>query len=315
MKNSTERIKALSAEIGKAVVGKESKIELVLAAFLAGGHVLLEDVPGTGKSTLAKAIARSVDCTFHRIQFTPDLLPADITGINIYNRQSDAFGLRKGPVFCGILLADEINRATPRTQSALLECMGEGHVSIDGVTYPLEQPFFVIATENPVESKGTFPLPEAQLDRFMIRISLGYPDNTAEEDMVKKYLNDFSAPVDELAPVCNGEDIMHLRHAIRQVAVSPKVVSYAVSIADATRNDTSLRLGASPRGTLFLLRMAQALSFMDDRDYVLPDDIKKAAVPVLAHRVLPSAQNRLKLSRSTPEIIERIVSSVPSPVD
>ena len=256
-----------------------------------------------------------MDCTFHRIQFTPDLLPADITGINIYNRQSDAFGLRKGPVFCGILLADEINRATPRTQSALLECMGEGHVSIDGVTHPLDQPFFVIATENPVESKGTFPLPEAQLDRFMIRISLGYPDNTAEEDMVKKYLNDFSAPVDELAPVCTGEDIMHLRHTIRQVAVSPKVISYAVSITDATRNDTALRLGASPRGTLFLLRMAQALSFMDGRDYVLPDDIKKAAVPVLAHRVLPSAQNRLKLSRSTPEIIERIVSSVPSPVD
>jgi len=315
LKNSTEIIKALSAGISKAVIGKESKIELVLAAFLAGGHVLLEDVPGTGKSTLAKAIARSVDCTFHRIQFTPDLLPADITGINIYNRQTDAFELRKGPVFCGILLADEINRATPRTQSALLECMGEGHVSVDGVTYPLDQPFFVIATENPVESKGTFPLPEAQLDRFMIRISLGYPDNTAEEDMVKKCLNDFSAPVDDLTPVCTGEDIMHLRHTIRQVAVSPKVISYAVSITDATRNDTALRLGASPRGTLFLLRMAQALSFMDGRDYVLPDDIKKAAVPVLAHRVLPSAQNRLKLSRSTPEIIERIVSSVPSPVD
>lgn len=315
MKNSTETIKSLSAGIGKAVVGKEAKIELVLAAFLAGGHVLLEDVPGTGKSTLAKAIARCVDCTFHRIQFTPDLLPADITGINIYNRQTDAFELRKGPVFCGILLADEINRATPRTQSALLECMGEGHVSIDGVTYPLDQPFFVIATENPVESKGTFPLPEAQLDRFMIRISLGYPDNTAEEDMVKKYLNDFSAPVDELAPVCTGENIMHLRHAIQQVAVSPKVISYAVSITDATRNDTALRLGASPRGTLFLLRMAQALSFMDGRDYVLPDDIKKAAIPVLAHRVLPSAQNRLKLSRSTPEIIERIVASIPSPVD
>jgi len=309
------QINSIIDAVSRVIIGKREKIELVLAAFFAGGHVLLEDIPGTGKSTLAKAIARDVDCSFGRIQFTPDLLPGDITGINIYNRQTNTFQLKKGPVFCNILLADELNRATPRTQSALLECMGEGQVSIDGMTYSLEQPFFVIATENPIEAKGTFPLPEAQLDRFMIRLSLGYPDKSAEEEMARRYLVDSSTPLDCVTPVCNGKDILSIRQSIRNTAVSPKILSYAAAIAQATRNDAALRLGVSPRGTLFLLRMAQALSFMDGRDYVLPDDIKKGAVPVLAHRVIPSAQNRLKLSRSTHEIIERILSTIPSPTD
>ena len=307
--------RALSESLARAVVGKEEKIRLVLAAFLAGGHVLLEDVPGTGKSTLAKALARSVDCSFRRIQFTPDLLPADITGLNVWDPASRTFVFRPGPVFCSVLLADEINRATPRTQSALLECMGENQVTVDGVSFPMAEPFFVIATENPVEAKGTFPLPEAQLDRFMIRLSLGYPDRSAESYMARLWLRGRDSPLEKVAPVCKAEDVLEARREAETVAVSPKITDYVVAIASATRDDAALRLGVSPRGTLHLLRMSQALAAIDGRDYVLPDDVKQAAVPVLAHRVLSSAQNRLKLSRSAPEIIERIVASIPSPVD
>ena len=218
-------------------------------------------------------------------------------------------------MFCGVLLADEINRATPRTQSALLECMGENQVTVDGVSYPMAEPFFVIATENPVEAKGTFPLPEAQFDRFMIRLSLGYPDKVAEADMARLWLRGGDSPLEKVAPVCKAEDVLEARREAETVAVSPKITDYVVAIASATRDDAALRLGVSPRGTLHLLRMSQALASMDGRDYVLPDDVKRAAVPVLAHRVLSSAQNRLKLSRSAPEIIERIVASIPSPVD
>ncbi len=307
--------RALSKSLSRAVVGKEEKIRLVLAAFLAGGHVLLEDVPGTGKSTLAKALARSVDCSFRRIQFTPDLLPADITGLNVWDPASRTFVFRPGPVFCSVLLADEINRATPRTQSALLECMGETQVTVDGVSYPMAEPFFVIATENPIEAKGTFPLPEAQLDRFMIRLTLGYPDRAAETDMARLWLRGSDTPLDGMTPVCGAEDILAARRAVEAVSVSPKITDYVVSLVSATRDDAALRLGVSPRGTLHLLRMSRALAAIDGRDYVLPDDVKQAAVPVLAHRVLSSAQNRLKLSRSAPEIIERIVASIPSPVD
>ena len=307
--------RALSASLSRAVVGKEEKIRLVLAAFLAGGHVLLEDVPGTGKSTLAKALARSVDCSFRRIQFTPDLLPADVTGLNVWDPASRTFVFRPGPVFCSVLLADEINRATPRTQSALLECMGENQVTVDGVSYPMAEPFFVIATENPVEAKGTFPLPEAQLDRFMIRLTLGYPDRAAEAEMARLWLRGSDTPLDGMTPVCGAEDILAARRAVEAVSVSPKITDYVVSLVSATRDDAALRLGVSPRGTLHLLRMSRALAAIDGRDYVLPDDVKQAAVPVLAHRVLSSAQNRLKLSRSAPEIIERIVASIPSPVD
>ena len=306
---------AVIDNLSHAVAGDRSKFTLITAALLAGGHVLLDDIPGNGKTTLAKALAASIDGTFRRIQFTPDLLPTDVTGLHIYNRKTEEFELRKGPVFTNILLADEINRATPRTQSALLECMGERQVSIDGITMPLEPPFFVIATQNPVESKGTFPLPDAQLDRFFMRLSLGYPDIKGEADMVSWYLQSEKNPLASLRPVCTAAELAQTQREVEQITVRPKIVSYIIALANTTRNDTALRLGASPRSTLAMVRASQAFAALDGRDFVLPDDVKAVAVPVLAHRLVSSAQNRLRLAGSTAEIVSRILDTVPAPVD
>ena len=306
---------AVIDNLSRAVAGDRSKFTLITAALLAGGHVLLDDIPGNGKTTLAKALAASIDGTFRRIQFTPDLLPTDVTGLHIYNRKTEEFELRKGPVFTNILLADEINRATPRTQSALLECMGEHQVSIDGITMPLEPPFFVIATQNPVESKGTFPLPDAQLDRFFMRLSLGYPDIKGEADMVAWYLQSEKNPLSSLKPVCTAAELAQTQREVEQITVRPKIVSYIIALANTTRNDTALRLGASPRSTLAMVRASQAFAALDGRDFVLPDDVKAVAVPVLAHRLVSSAQNRLRLAGSTAEIVSRILETVPAPVD
>ena len=270
--------------IARVVIGHDREVELVLAAVLSGGHVLLEDVPGTGKTTMAKALARSLDCRFARVQFTPDLLPADITGMRVYTQQTGTFEFIRGPVFTNILLADEINRATPRTQSALLECMEEKQVTEGGTTYPLASPFLVIATQNPVETQGTFPLPEAQLDRFLIRLSLGYPDREEAVAMMQRFIS--RSPLAELAPVADGEEIAQAAALCTTCQVSADVMHYMASLCEAARDPERVRLGPSPRALLALMRACQALAAIRGRDYVIPDDVKELAVPVLAHRIL-----------------------------
>lgn len=270
--------------IHKVIIGKEETVRLLLTALLSDGHVLLEDVPGTGKTKLAKALAKSLHADYSRIQFTPDLLPGDITGLNIFDRKSNDFVLRKGPVFTNILLADEINRATPRTQAGLLECMEERQVTIDGETYPLSSPFFVIATQNPVETAGTFPLPEAQLDRFMMKLSVGLPDRVEELDILMRYLE--KDPLTELTGVLTLEELAQAKNEVCKTYVHKAVQEYIVDIIAATRNNESIMMGVSPRGSLALLRCVKAYAWLQGRDFVIPDDVKAVAVSVLAHRII-----------------------------
>ena len=302
--------RALTENIGRVIVGKEREIELMLAALLAGGHVLLEDVPGTGKTTLAKSLARSLSLSFARVQFTPDLLPSDVTGTRIYNQKTGEFTFIKGPAFTNILLADEINRATPRTQSALLECMEERQITEGGVTYPLSSPFLLIATQNPVETQGTFPLPEAQLDRFMIRLSLGYPSKEESAAMLRRFMAD--QPLDTLESVCSGEQLAEAAALCRSCHVSDDILLYMVSLCEKARNPEDVLLGPSPRAMLALMRCAQALAAIRGRDYIIPDDVKELAVPVLAHRILLRAGRR---GMTAQEYIESILAHTAAPTE
>ncbi|MFB8792352.1 MAG: MoxR family ATPase [Potamolinea sp.] len=298
-----ERIEELTQNLGRTIVGKADAIRLVMVAVLAGGHVLLEDVPGVGKTLLAKSLARSIDGKFQRIQCTPDLLPTDITGTNIWNQGSREFEFLPGPVFANILLADEINRATPRTQSALLEVMEERQVTVDGVSRYVPQPFFVIATQNPIEYQGTFPLPEAQMDRFMLSLSLGYPTEMEELQMLQRHQEGMI--VSELKPCITTEEILELRSLCAQVKVEASLQQYIVNLVRASREAEEITLGVSPRGAIALQKTAQALAFLDNRDYVIPDDIKYLAPHVLAHRLIPAGGRRAK------PIVEQLLRSVP----
>jgi len=281
---SEKAIKAIKENIAKVIIGKEHVTDLILTSLIAGGHVLLEDVPGTGKTVMAKSLAKSVGCDFSRIQFTPDLLPSDVTGINYFNQKEGEFVFRKGPVFTGILLADEINRATPRTQSSLLECMEEKQVTIDGETTKLEAPFFVIATENPVETAGTFPLPEAQLDRFLMQISMGEPTKEEEVAIMNRFLKD--SPLESLDVVCTKEELLEMQKSYKDVFVHPLIMDYIADIVGATRNSDNIVMGVSPRGTLALLNTVRAYAMVKGRDYVTPEDVKELTEPVLAHRLV-----------------------------
>jgi MoxR-like ATPase len=305
-------IQRVVQNIQKVIVGKEEVIELLLAAVLCEGHILLEDVPGTGKTTLARALAASLGCTFRRIQFTPDLLPSDITGLSWFNLKNQEFEFRPGPLMSQIVLADEINRATPRTQSALLEAMQEHQVTVDGVTRLLPRPFLVLATQNPVELEGTFPLPEAQIDRFLMHIAIGYPTRSEENDILERFRVD--DPLPDLQAVVTPEEILALQKKRRQIRVEESVRDYIVQIARTTRENHDIQLGASPRATLALYQSAQAWAAIHERDYVLPDDVKYIAPPVLRHRLIVSAQAELR-GRKSSELVADIVSSVAVPVE
>jgi len=305
-----ERISAIEAALGEVIRGKADVVRLSLACLLARGHLLIEDVPGVGKTTLAHALALSVQSTFHRIQFTSDMLPSDVVGVTIYNAHTQEFEFKNGPVFTNFLLADEINRATPKTQSALLEAMNELQVTIDGRPYPLAQPFMVIATQNPVEHHGTYPLPESQLDRFLMRIRIGYPDQAAEREILRQAPASAAAHV---RPVISGEELLTLQDSVAQVTVEESLVDYMLAIFERTREHESLAMGVSPRGAQSLFRATQALAAVEGRDFATPDDVKRLVLPVFAHRVVLNA--RLALGQRTSDAAERILNEVLTLVD
>jgi MoxR-like ATPase len=309
IKNAADTVRE---NVARVIVGRDEVIDLALVAMLCEGHVLIEDVPGIGKTMLAKSLARSVGCTFKRIQFTPDLMPSDITGINFYNQKSGEFEFREGPIIANIVLADEINRATPRTQSALLEAMEEHQMTVDGVTAALPAPFIVLATQNPIELEGTFPLPEAQLDRFLLRVRMGYPDEREEDAILVRF--EAENPLTSLQPVIDAAELVRFSSMLPAVHCEASVRGYMVRITQATRAHSAVELGASPRASLALFRASRALAAIRGRDYVLPDDVKRVAVPVLAHRVTLSSQSRLR-GRDAESLVQEILDELPVPVE
>ena len=304
--------KRIIDNIETVIVGKRGPVRLTLVALLCDGHVLLEDVPGVAKTMLARSLAASLGCSFSRIQCTPDLLPSDITGVSVFNQKTSEFQFQPGPAMNQVVLADELNRATPRAQAALLECMAEAQITVDGTTYHLAEPFFVIATQNPIEHEGTFPLPEAQLDRFLMRLSIGYPSFTDENEMLERLK--LVHPLQKLGQVATADELVAAQDAIREVFVHDKVRQYLVRIVHATRRHDDLALGASPRASIALYRASQALAALEGREFVIPDDVKYVAEPILCHRVIVSSEARLR-GRTTEQVVDAIVSSIPAPVE
>ncbi len=307
-----EKVAALIENIQKVFLGKPETVKEVVVALLAGGHVLIEDVPGVGKTVLAKTLAKSLDSTFQRIQFTPDLLPSDILGVSILNSANDQFVFKRGPIFANIVLADEINRTTPRTQSSLLEAMNDSQISVDGITHKLPKPFMVIATQNPIEYEGTYPLPESQLDRFLMRLRIGYPDAESEKDIL--YSQKMAHPLDSLEAAISSTDVLIIQQAVRSITLDEVVSKYILEIAGRTRQSQHLEVGVSPRGSLAIFRAAQSLAYVDGRDYVIPDDVKTLAGPVLAHRVISKGFTHENGSAYALDVIDGIVKAVPVPV-
>ncbi|MGA9354300.1 MAG: MoxR family ATPase [Terriglobales bacterium] len=311
---TARRAADLEAALRTVIRGKDDALRLALVSIFARGHLLIEGVPGVGKTTLGQTLARAIDCTFQRVQFTSDMLPSDVLGISIYSANEQKFEFKRGPVFANVLLADEINRTTPKTQSALLEAMNEGQVTVDAYSYPLPQPFLVIATQNPIEHHGTYPLPESQLDRFLMRIRMGYPEASAEREILRSEAG--TAQLEKLRPVLNAGDVIEIQQAVTEVHVDESLITYALAIVARTRASEYLSLGVSPRGSQMFYRAAQAMAFLEGRDYCTPEDFKPLAVPVFAHRVVVNAHyaSTLKKSEQSEQVLKEIVESVPVPV-